>query len=248
MLASAWAVTSAIDVGLCFLIGRVVFGRHPAVPVLVLISMVANAIGLAIIAAMDPPSTPYWVVGCIVVAICAGFAMWLRRRRFRSFWPYLLGPGVLCWAGLYLAGVHPGARAGAGRAVHAARPPRSGSPRRITLDRPHDALAFRARVRPVDSAGAVPVWTRQRGCPAARHRAGHVGAADRDAGRPADRCLCRRDRRRAHRASSDGAHRPARAGRDRHHRVNGSDDGLVLRERGDGHRIRCSCRCAWARF
>jgi NhaA family Na+:H+ antiporter len=107
MLASAWAVTSAIDVGLCFLIGRVVFGRHPAVPVLVLISMVANAIGLAIIAAMDPPSTPYWVVGCVVVAICAGLAMWLRRRRVRSFWPYLLGPGVLCWAGLYLAGVHP---------------------------------------------------------------------------------------------------------------------------------------------
>lgn len=107
MLASAWMVTSAIDVGLCFLIGRLIFGRHPAVPFLVLMSIAANAIGLAIIAVMDPPTTAYWVVGLAIVTICAGMAMWLRRRRTRSFWPYLLGPGVLCWVGLYLVGVHP---------------------------------------------------------------------------------------------------------------------------------------------
>jgi NhaA family Na+:H+ antiporter len=33
--------------------------------------------------------------------------MWLRRLHVRSFWPYLIGPGVACWAGLYLTGVHP---------------------------------------------------------------------------------------------------------------------------------------------
>jgi len=107
MLKSGWAVTSAIDVGLCFLMGRVIFGRHPAVPVLVLISMAASAIGLAIIAVMNPPSTVYWVVGCGVILVCAGLAKWLRHRRIRSFWPYLLGPGVLCWVGLYVARVHP---------------------------------------------------------------------------------------------------------------------------------------------
>jgi NhaA family Na+:H+ antiporter len=73
----------------------------------VLISLTANAIGLTMIAVMDPPSTLHWIVGVVVVGVCAGSAMWLRRRRTRSFWPYLLGPGVMCWAGLYLAGVHP---------------------------------------------------------------------------------------------------------------------------------------------
>jgi NhaA family Na+:H+ antiporter len=34
-------------------------------------------------------------------------AVWLRRRRTRSFWAYVLGPGALSWAALYLGGFHP---------------------------------------------------------------------------------------------------------------------------------------------
>lgn len=34
-------------------------------------------------------------------------ALWLKRRRIRSFWPYLIGPGSLSWAALYLGGFHP---------------------------------------------------------------------------------------------------------------------------------------------
>ena len=34
-------------------------------------------------------------------------AWWLRRRGTRNFWAYLLGPGSLSWAGLYLGGLHP---------------------------------------------------------------------------------------------------------------------------------------------
>jgi NhaA family Na+:H+ antiporter len=34
-------------------------------------------------------------------------AIWLERRRTSSFWPYLLGPGILSWAGLYWGGFHP---------------------------------------------------------------------------------------------------------------------------------------------
>lgn len=33
-------------------------------------------------------------------------AVWLRRRRTPSFWPYLIGPGVLSWSALYLGGLH----------------------------------------------------------------------------------------------------------------------------------------------
>ena len=34
-------------------------------------------------------------------------ALWLKRRRVRSFWPYVLGAGSLSWAALYFGGFHP---------------------------------------------------------------------------------------------------------------------------------------------
>jgi NhaA family Na+:H+ antiporter len=34
-------------------------------------------------------------------------ALWLRRRRIQSFWPYVIGPGALSWSALYLGGFHP---------------------------------------------------------------------------------------------------------------------------------------------
>jgi NhaA family Na+:H+ antiporter len=45
------------------------------------------------------------LIGLMSVAILT--AVWLRRRRIRSFWPYVLGPGSLSWAALYLGGFHP---------------------------------------------------------------------------------------------------------------------------------------------
>jgi NhaA family Na+:H+ antiporter len=34
-------------------------------------------------------------------------ALWLRRGRTQSFWPFVLGPGALSWAALYFGGFHP---------------------------------------------------------------------------------------------------------------------------------------------
>ena len=34
-------------------------------------------------------------------------ALWLRRRRVHSFWPYVIGPGALSWAALHYGGFHP---------------------------------------------------------------------------------------------------------------------------------------------
>src|SRR5439155_15591353 len=36
-----------------------------------------------------------------------GLAAVLRHRGVKSFWPYLLGPGVASWWALFLGGVHP---------------------------------------------------------------------------------------------------------------------------------------------
>ena len=107
MLVAAWVVTAAVDVAAAFLVGDLIFGRHAALPFLVLLALAANAMGLAIIAVHVHTSLPFALAGLAVFLVGVGAALRLRRRPTVSYWPYLLGPGVLCWAGLYWAGVHP---------------------------------------------------------------------------------------------------------------------------------------------
>jgi NhaA family Na+:H+ antiporter len=107
MLVSAWVVTAAVDVAAAFLVGDLIFGRHAALPFLVLLALASNAIGFAIIAIHIHTSLPSALLGLGVFVVGTSLALWLRRRPTASYWPYLLGPGVLCWAGLYWAGVHP---------------------------------------------------------------------------------------------------------------------------------------------
>ena len=47
------------------------------------------------------------VVGLALMAAAVGGAFALRRERVKSFWLYLLGPGVISWWALFLGGVHP---------------------------------------------------------------------------------------------------------------------------------------------
>jgi NhaA family Na+:H+ antiporter len=107
MLAQAWVVTSAIDVAACYVVGRAIFGRHPAVPFLLLLAIASDAIGLAILASADPAATVYVVSGLGLVALAVVLAGVMRRAGVASFWPYLLVPGALSWCGLFLSGVHP---------------------------------------------------------------------------------------------------------------------------------------------
>lgn len=108
MLMSAWVTTAAIDVAAGYLVSSLVFGRrHPATAFLVLLSIVSNAIGLAILAVLIPTSLLHVAAG--LTALVAGIVLagWFGRRHAASPWLYLAGPGALCWAGLYFAGVHP---------------------------------------------------------------------------------------------------------------------------------------------
>jgi NhaA family Na+:H+ antiporter len=107
MLTAAWPTSTAVDVAICFVAGRILFGRHAAVPFLVLLSFAADAIGLTVLALTRP--NPIIAAPAALTSVFVGVtvALWLRRAGARSFWPYLLVPGVLCWGGLYLAGVQP---------------------------------------------------------------------------------------------------------------------------------------------
>ena len=108
VLINGWAIPCATDIAFSAMVARVIFpAAHPAIPFLLLLAIADDALGLVILAVFYSPSalSPWALAGFMTAALLA--ASWLRRRGTRSFWPYVIGPGALSWAALYLGGVHP---------------------------------------------------------------------------------------------------------------------------------------------
>lgn len=108
-LQRGWGIPTATDIAFAWLVARLIFGtNHPAISFLLLLAVVDDGIGLAIIAIFYPhprfPVEPLWLlltVGGMLIAYA------LTKRRTRSYWPYLLAGGGLSWAGLFMAHLHP---------------------------------------------------------------------------------------------------------------------------------------------
>jgi NhaA family Na+:H+ antiporter len=107
MLEDGWVAACAIDIPGTYVIARLIFGRHPAVPFLLLLAIAADGIGLAAVAVLHPVGDAHPVIGLFLMVAALGGAAVLRHRRVKSFWLYLLGPGVASWTALFVGGVHP---------------------------------------------------------------------------------------------------------------------------------------------
>ncbi len=107
MLMQAWAVTCAVDVAACYFVGGIIFGRHPAMPFLLLLTIASNAIGLVILATVHAAPRGNIIGGAVVLASAILMSYAMRRGRAKSFWPFLLVGGGLSWIGLWMLGVHP---------------------------------------------------------------------------------------------------------------------------------------------
>ena len=104
-IASAWAVPTATDIAYCWLFAQIIFGRsHPAVTFLLVLAVLDDLIGMMIIAIFYTNEVHLQWLGLVVgaVIICEG----MRRMGVKSFWPYLLIGGPMCWFGLHNTGVH----------------------------------------------------------------------------------------------------------------------------------------------
>ncbi len=117
--ATGWQVPLGSDVVLCFLVGRRVFGPgHPALHLLLLVTIATDSLALLILGLTQPFDVlrPVW----LLLPLAAGLAVWWlfgrpaaagapeRDRRARlQLWPYALA-GVLSWLGVVAAGL-PGA-------------------------------------------------------------------------------------------------------------------------------------------
>jgi NhaA family Na+:H+ antiporter len=107
-LIRGWAIPCATDIAFSAMVARIIFpAAHPAIPFLLLLAIADDALGLIILAVFYPSGALSFsaLLGLMTAAVL--LAVWLRRRRTRSFWPYVIGPGSLSWAALYLGGFHP---------------------------------------------------------------------------------------------------------------------------------------------
>lgn len=107
-LSRGWAIPCATDIAFSAMIARVIFpSGHPAIPFLLLLAIADDALGLMILAVFYPSGSLSLPALGILMTAAVLAAVWLKRRRVRNFWPYVLGPGSLSWAALYFGGFHP---------------------------------------------------------------------------------------------------------------------------------------------
>jgi NhaA family Na+:H+ antiporter len=107
MLSRAWPIPGAVDIAVAYLCARLIFGRHPAVQFILLLSIAANALSFAALAVFYPATTPDLLVSGVLMAAAVGLSKTFKRLGVLSFWPYVLAGGTLSWLALSYAGVHP---------------------------------------------------------------------------------------------------------------------------------------------
>ncbi len=107
-LIRGWAIPCATDIAFSAMIARIIFpAGHPAIPFLLLLAIVDDALGLIILAVFYPSGALSFPALAALMTAAVLLAFWLRRRQVQSFWLYVIGPGALSWAALYLGGFHP---------------------------------------------------------------------------------------------------------------------------------------------
>ena len=113
-----WYVPTASDVVLCYVVGRHVFGPgHPALHVLLLISIATNIVALLIHGIYSPEASPRLTL--LLLPLAAAMLVWWRfgrlpaqdateqdRRRLSAIWPYVLA-GAASWFGVAASGLPP---------------------------------------------------------------------------------------------------------------------------------------------
>jgi NhaA family Na+:H+ antiporter len=107
-LIRGWAIPCATDIAFSAMIARVIFpANHPAIPFLLLLAIADDALGLIILAVFYPSGPLSFPALAALMTAAIVLALWLRRRRTQNFWLYVIGPGSLSWAALYVGGFHP---------------------------------------------------------------------------------------------------------------------------------------------
>jgi len=103
----AWPVTFGTDIALSYFVARIIYGRHPIIPFVLLLAITSDALGFFAVALFEPVPDLHLVQGTMIMALAIAIAAMLRRARVKSFWPYLLGAGTASWYAFLRGGLHP---------------------------------------------------------------------------------------------------------------------------------------------
>ena len=103
----AWPVAFATDLALSYFIARLIFGRHPVIPFVILLAIASDALGMLAIALFHPTEEHHLTQGAAILMAAILVALALRRARVKSFWPYLIASGGISWYAFWRSGLHP---------------------------------------------------------------------------------------------------------------------------------------------
>jgi len=106
-LARGWAIPCATDVAFSYLVAKVIFRDHPAIPFLLLLAIADDAFGLVILALFYPVGNVHVIAAALLMSAALAAAFVIRRRQTRVFWPYVAAGGALSWTALFWGGFHP---------------------------------------------------------------------------------------------------------------------------------------------
>lgn len=107
MLAVGWPVSFAADLAVAYFVARIIFGLHPAIPLLLLIAIACDVFGFVALAVFNPLQELRLASGALLMVVALGVAFALRRAQVKSFWPYLVAAGGVSWTALFLGGFNP---------------------------------------------------------------------------------------------------------------------------------------------
>jgi NhaA family Na+:H+ antiporter len=106
-LAQGWAIPCATDIAFSYMVARLLFGaKHPAIPFLLLLAIVDDAVGLVILALFYPTGDSNLGMFALLLGAAIAFNMILRRKKVQSFPLYLVVAGPLAWWAFHVGGVH----------------------------------------------------------------------------------------------------------------------------------------------
>ena len=105
MLSLAWPCAGAVDLVFSYFLAKAIFRKGAGVAFSLLLAIASDIVVLAFV--VSNPFTEAHVAGPMLIALGLLVAFLFRRARMRTFWPYLLICGPLCWWGFFWSGLQP---------------------------------------------------------------------------------------------------------------------------------------------
>jgi len=105
MLSQAWPCAGAVDLVFSYFLAKAIFRRGAGVAFTLLLAVASDIVVLAFV--VRSPFAQAHPAGAILIALALSLAFLFRRAHLRTFWPYLLVCGPICWWGFVWTGLQP---------------------------------------------------------------------------------------------------------------------------------------------